>query len=158
MYFPIMTALTVVVTLAANPSPTPRTGSPSHPATPRAAPGATGLPAAGSGPDLFKRLDQNGNARIEQAEWQTFQQSRFDRLDANHNGTLTGAEMEQQGGASGGGGRLARLDSNGDGAISKQEFVSGQLQMMQRIDKNQDGALSKEEFARVTEAMAGRQS
>lgn len=153
MYFPIMTALTVAVTLAA--SPTPRPSAPAHPPA-KAAPGA-GVPSAG-GPDLFKHLDQNGNARIEQAEWQTFQQSRFDRLDANHNGTLTGAEMEQPGGASGGGGRLARLDGNSDGAISKQEFVSGQLQMMQRIDKNQDGALSKEEFARVTEAMAGRQS
>jgi hypothetical protein len=153
MYFPIMTALTVAVTLAA--SPTPRTSAPAHPPA-KAAPGANN-PSAG-GPDLFKHLDQNGNARIEQAEWQTLQQSRFDRLDANHNGTLTGAEMEQQGGASGGGGRLARLDSNSDGAISKQEFVSGQLQMMQRLDKNQDGVLSKEEFARVTEAMAGRQS
>ena len=153
MYFPVMTALTVAITLAA--SPTPRPSAPAHPPA-KAAPGQ-GNPSAG-GPDLFKHLDQNGNARIEQAEWQTFQQSRFDRLDANHNGTMTGAEMEQPGGASGGGGRLARLDGNSDGAISKQEFVSGQLQMMQRIDKNQDGALSKEEFARVTEAMAGRQS
>ncbi len=152
MYFPIITTLTVAITLAD--SPTPRTSSPAHPPA-QAAPG-TSQPSAGS-PDLFKRLDQNGNAKIEQAEWQTLQQGRFDRLDANHNGTLTGAEMEQPGGKGGDAGRLARLDSNGDGALSKQEFVSGQLQAMSRLDKNKDGVLSKEEFARITEAMAGRQ-
>src|SRR5687768_7881643 len=141
MYLPIMTALTVVVTLAASPSP--RSASPSHPAAPKGTAGATSHPSAGSA-DLFKRLDQNGNAKIEQAEWQTLQQSRFDRLDANHNGTLNGAEMDQPGDASGGAGRLTRLDSNSDGAISKQEFVSGQLQMMSRLDKNHDGVLSKE--------------
>ena len=145
MFVPIVTAATIVVTLAANGSPTPRA---SHPAMPKgAAAGAANTPSGAMGTaDLFRRADQNGNAVIDQGEWQSLQQSRFQRLDSDHNRVLSGVEMDRSGGA--GGNRLVQLDANSDGAVSEQEFVSGQSQVLRRLDKDKDGALSTDEFGR----------
>ena len=132
------------------------------PAAPMAAPPGAAMapaaaPAAGAQGDLFARLDRNGDGRIDQSEWQALQQFRFQRLDADHNGALSAAEMQEQGGKGGGGGdRLARLDTNGDGVITEQEFLTGQMAVMGRLDADQDGSISKAEFDRVAGAMAGR--
>jgi Ca2+-binding EF-hand superfamily protein len=114
-------------------------------------------PAAGAQGDLFARLDRNGDGKIDQSEWQGLQQFRFQRLDADHNGSLSAAEMQEQGSKAGrGGDRLARLDTNSDGVITEQEFVTGQMAVMGRLDADQDGAISRAEFDRVAGAMAGR--
>ena len=132
------------------------------PAGPTAAPPGAAMapaaaPAAGAQGDLFARLDRNGDGRIDQSEWQALQQFRFQRLDADHNGSLSAAEMQEQGSKGGrGGDRLARLDTNGDGVITEQEFVTGQMAVMGHLDGDQDGAISKAEFDRVAGAMAGR--
>lgn len=42
--------------------------------------------------------------------------------------------------------RFAKLDLDGDGQISKQEFNQHHDEMFLKIDKNADGALSKDEM------------
>jgi Ca2+-binding EF-hand superfamily protein len=84
----------------------------------------------------------------------------FDRLDANHDGSITKAEAEaakakggewaerrmHSGGAGGqmadGGAMFNRLDANHDGSVSRAEFDAAHAQRQQRIatrDQNADG-------------------
>lgn len=77
---------------------------------------------AGRGP---LAADGDGDGRISQAEFVAGALQRFDRNDANRDGTLTADEMragmearrnERRGQM------FARMDTNGDGAISRAEF------------------------------------
>ncbi len=91
-------------------------------------------------------------------------QAFFDRLDTNADGVLTGDEIKRPG-------MLARLDSDGDGKVSKDEFVKGagqrrgerapgeggnrrnargrdlSTQALRRFDRNRDGKITRDEFA-----------
>ena len=48
-----------------------------------------------------------------------------------------------------GGGMGARLDANGDGKISKAEFVDGGAMQFGRLDGNKDGKIDKTELANM---------
>lgn len=87
---------------------------------------------------MFERIDANHDGVVTRPEMQAARSRMFDRLDANHDGMLTAAEaqaaqarmrqraarfsrlaaMPDQGS------RLAGLDRNGDGLVSRDEFVS----------------------------------
>jgi hypothetical protein len=69
--------------------------------------------------------DTDGDSRISQAEFVAAAVQRFDRGDANRDGTITAEEMragmqarhtERRGEV------FARMDTNGDGSISRAEF------------------------------------
>jgi len=40
---------------------------------------------------------------------------------------------------------MEKIDTNGDGLISKSEFMAGQVEKFKKMDLNGDGSLSKEE-------------
>ncbi len=62
----------------------------------------------------------------------------IDRLDADENGTLSQAELENARGKRGGDRLFNRADSDGDGALSKTEYDTAMAEMQQRREKRQN--------------------
>jgi len=117
-------------------------------------------------------MQQQGNLRGNwlQAEDQTRQQAQqradmmFQRLDANHDGTVTRQEAEQaaaqmgQGGEGGRGGRFAarmmdRLFSQGD-SVTLVQFQAQALARFDRQDLNHDGTVTADERQQARAARA----
>ncbi len=117
----------------------------------------------------FDRLDTNGDGVITRAEFDSETASRKERhkerrmkfMDANKDGQITDedrklrqekrAEMRKERGERSKRGdrkkvsHWERIDSNGDGLISAQEFRSGAEKMFERMDANDDGMLTEGE-------------
>ncbi len=119
-----------------------------------AAPGS----ARGRRGGMLARLDDNGDGQLTRAEFE----APFDRLDANRDGTIDQAEMAARrsfgagpasaDGRTGGGGRLARLDADGDGKISRSEFD----RPFDRLDTDRSGVIDAGELAAVQGRFGGR--
>ena len=113
----------------------------SGPGTPPAPGGAGPRGPGGGGGGMLARLDTNGDGKVTRAEYG----APFDRLDANKDGFIDATERAAlpQGGPGGGGngGRMARLDRDGDGKLSRAEFEAP----FARIDTNNDGVVDASE-------------
>lgn len=69
---------------------------------------------------------------------------RFDQFDMDHDGSLSAQEVEAA--SNGPGGRmLRRADLDGDGKVTRDEFLSGQKQRFDMMDADHDGQLTKAE-------------
>lgn len=53
-------------------------------------------------------------------------------------------------------GRFARLDSNGDGKITKEENLAAREKLFAKLDRNGDGSVGEEEFDRARQAIVER--
>jgi len=51
------------------------------------------------------------------------------------------------------GGMMQKVDTNGDGMVSKTEFMAKHEEMFAKMDANNDGNLTKEEMKSAREAM-----
>ncbi|WP_353471300.1 hypothetical protein PVT71_08155 [Salipiger sp. H15] len=123
---------------------------------------ATALAAQpqGNPGDMLKQMDRNGDGKVTLAEAEAQNAEMFTRLDSNRDGVLSEAEARPQGGPGAAAGKDARgqapakggqpggpkLDSNGDGKITKAEFKAGAHEMFTRMDRNGDGVLSGAEL------------
>lgn len=107
----------------------------------------------------FERADANGDGKIDQAELTAVREARFARLDADADGTISADELDRQvarmqrrammaeGMADG---AFDRLDANGDGVVTRAEFVEGRTApILELADRDGDGAISRDEFERV---------
>ena len=63
------------------------------------------------------------------------------KLDSNKDGALSKEELLSQNKK-----RFTRLDNNGDGRISSDEFNASLVAMFKRMDHNRDGLISAEEI------------
>jgi hypothetical protein len=127
------------------------------------------------------RGDANGDGALSRDEAMAQADARFDRLDANKDGKLTPDEMQPRrpmGGAEaaapppppadgaspppppagpagrGFGGRMfARLDTNGDGVIDREEYRAQAAQRFDRMDTNKDGKVDAAERQAARDAM-----
>jgi Ca2+-binding EF-hand superfamily protein len=114
---------------------------------------------------MFDRLDANHDGVLSKDEVRAARAETFDRIDTNHDGVVTVAEIEaakasrQERAAK----RLSRLaelraqmqtpserlaamDKDGDGKISRAEFVN-QSPWFDRMPKNGAGVVTKADFA-----------
>jgi Ca2+-binding EF-hand superfamily protein len=112
-----------------------------------AAPGAEGHdPMA-----RFKAADTNGDGMISRDEAKALPRiaKHFDEIDANHDGQITADELrafhqQMHEGRKGHGGLLKKLDTDGDGRISRAEAQAAPrlAAHFDEIDTNKDGFLT----------------
>jgi len=93
------------------------------------------------GAGIINRFDANGDGQISEGEWT----DAFRKLDANNDNVVTREELQEHA-------KQAReaawnkLDTDGDGALSLDEFP-GRDEAFKRIDADGDGLVTKEELA-----------
>ncbi|MBZ9683552.1 MULTISPECIES: EF-hand domain-containing protein [unclassified Mesorhizobium] len=119
---------------------------------------ASACAADGSARDLFRRIDTNGDRKLEFSEIQEVRAAMFDRMDTNHNGVLDAEEVRtavervkstrdfQTARFAGFQTQAGRIDRNGDGKISRDEFAAFIPDRLLKADTNGDGALSISEL------------
>lgn len=122
--------------------------------------GADGaLAADGSGArQFFQRIDTNGDRILEFGEIKVARAQMFDRMDANHNGLLAPGEVRdaveqvksrrdfRSAQVADFKAQAGRMDRNGDGRISRDEFAGFIPDRLLQADKNGDRALSISEL------------
>jgi Ca2+-binding EF-hand superfamily protein len=108
------------------------------------------------GPEMKKEIDTNGDGKIERSELQAFLNKRFDEIDTNHDGKLSQGEIQawrQAEKARREQAAFNRMDTNGDGGISKDESIGKVLAHFDQIDTNHDGVISPDEMKAAHQAM-----
>jgi Ca2+-binding EF-hand superfamily protein len=119
---------------------------------------------------MFAEHDANKDGKLDSADMAAKMGQKFDAMDTDRNGALSRDEFmaahqtmhgkqgheghkmgmgEGREGRRGGhdrkGGMMRMADTNGDGAVSKQEAVAGALKHFDMADANKDGKLTPEE-------------
>jgi Ca2+-binding EF-hand superfamily protein len=108
---------------------------------------------------IFDSADTNGDGVITREEFHAARERLFDRLDRNGDGfldkddgsrRLAGRQKAQE--------RLAelvtQLDKDGDGRVSKSEFVDGPTPLFDGADTDHNGELNKDEVAAMKQKLA----
>lgn len=110
---------------------------------------------------MLERADLDEDGRITRDEFAEARARNFAQLDRNKDGFLdkSDASGRRLGRARGGGGeRLQQamdfIDSNGDGRISREEFVGGRAIMFDRADSNGDQVIDSEEMKTFRDTIA----
>ena len=113
---------------------------------------------------LLERADANGDGRITRSEYVDARARMFDRLDRNQNGIIDKDDMPKRRLArrSGSGQRLEQakdmMDVDGDGRVTRVEFVDGPAPMFDRADTDRDGIVNQTELAALRQAIAARRA
>jgi Ca2+-binding EF-hand superfamily protein len=131
-------------------SVTVASAQPPAPATQQAA-------ACGHGPHArpFAKLDVNQDGSISRSEMLGRATERFDRADANKDGTLTTEERKaaHQRFAEE---HFKKSDRNGDGALASDELPPRFAKKLGKLDANKDGKLTQAELSVLREKFARR--
>jgi Ca2+-binding EF-hand superfamily protein len=110
---------------------------------------------------LLSKADANGDGVITKAEFAEARAKMFDRLDRNHDGYLSADDKPRFSlRKNGNGDRLQQmvlmLDKDGDGRVSRDEFVNNPGMLFERADTNHDGQVDAAELAAFKKLMAAR--
>ncbi len=98
--------------------------------------------------ERFKAADENGDKKLTKAEIYQSRSKRAAEIDTNNDGTINAAEMDAAGKEM----RLkrqqrmlGRMDTDGNGMVSADEYARTGTRMMQHMDRNHDGIVTLEE-------------
>jgi Ca2+-binding EF-hand superfamily protein len=117
-----------------------------------------------SGKRILQGADTNGDGAISKSEMLAARERMFTKLDRNGDGVIGEKEIE---GARDAimdradaaqarlGNRWRRMDTNGDGKVSQDEFRN-RMPLFDLADRNSDGTLSADEIAVVRKFFADR--
>ncbi|GJL96757.1 MAG: hypothetical protein DHS20C06_05740 [Hyphobacterium sp.] len=123
---------------------------------------------------MLRAADADGDNHITLAEVQTLQAEMFEWMDRNGDGVLSSADRspmhqrlasiheaesdgEHQGRRRGRrGGAHEDRDANGDGEISRDEFLGGENRIFERLDSNGDSVISPDELDTAVESARER--
>ncbi|CAN5495506.1 EF-hand domain-containing protein [soil metagenome] len=110
--------------------------------------------AASRPPGALDKADADHDGHVTREEFKASRAARFDRLDRNDDGVVSLSEFP----------RLTKsnllkaqtlkavithADRDGDGRVTRVEFVDGPAPLFDRADRDHDGRLSRDEIATV---------
>lgn len=109
------------------------------------------------GEGMFERADANSDGSVTKEELIAARGQQFARFDRNSDGFLDSNDVpkrvaerrKQNGGAQTHGGQF---DTDGDGKVSKDEFINGPTLMFDRADTDKNNVLDAKELAAAKEA------
>ena len=108
--------------------------------------------------DEMKMIDTDGDGTISRAEWVAYQEKIWAAFPKNKAGTVDEKAFTTRSGAmasfaTGGYARglqtpemMHKIDTNGDGTISHDEFIAYQTKVFDMMDTNHTGSLGPQEF------------
>jgi Ca2+-binding EF-hand superfamily protein len=107
---------------------------------------------------IFDSADTNGDGVITREEFHAARERAFTRLDRNGDGYIDKDDLPSRPGAGHSAKErltqlVAQLDKDGDGRISKAEFVDGPTPLFDRADTDHNGELSRDEVAAIKDKM-----
>jgi len=111
------------------------------------------------GEGMFERADANDDGSVTKAEFIAARGEQFAKFDRNSDGYLDSNDVPKRLAArrqqNGGGDLLmSQFDADGDGKVTKEEFVNGPTMIFDRADADADGndVLDPKELAAAKEA------
>ena len=119
---------------------------------------ATAAPNAEKMLERLKAADANGDGAISRDEFSAYRAGQLDRIDRDGDGFVTETDFQKIARfAPAGfepGGMTAQFDANGDGKVSRDEFVLGPAPVFAKIDTNNDAVVTPAELEAARGALA----
>lgn len=104
------------------------------------------------GEGIFERADTNDDGSVTREEFRAARTQQFAKLDRNSDGYLDSSDVpkrlakrRQQNG--GGDSMIGQFDADGDGKVTREEFIHGPTSMFDRADTDKNDVLDPKELA-----------